>query len=100
MKPGTYNPDDADGEFGIQNMPDSWVSIDRNWIDTEYQEYPIQVEVVKYLDGSVRVNAIKFIHSKDEINFIESVDTDQTMYESSIDDKFDKMLKVLESQLC
>jgi hypothetical protein len=99
MKPGIYNPDDPDGEYGVKNMPDNWISIERNWIDTEYNDWQIKAEVVKYLDGSVIVNAVKFLSSVDEIDFIESVDRDGEL-DSSIDEKYNKMIKVLESQLC
>lgn len=99
MKPGIYNPDDPDGEFGIKNMPDRWISIERNWVDTEYNDWQIKAEVVKYLDGSVIVNAVRFLSSVDEIDFIESVDRDGEL-DPSIDEKFNKMIKVLESQLC
>lgn len=97
MKPGIYNPEDPDGEFGIKNMPDHWISIEREWIDTEYNNWQIKAEVVKYLDGSVKVNAIKFLSSLDEIEFVESIDEN---YDESIDEKWNKMIRVLESQLC
>lgn len=100
MKPGVYNSEDPDGEFGIKNMPDSWISIDRNWVDVEYNEWQIKAEVVKYLDGSTKVNAVKFLSSVDEIEFMESVDTELHPKDDYIDIKYKKMIKVLESQLC
>ena len=84
MKPGVYNPDDPDGEFGIRNMPDHWISIERNWHDMEYNDMPLKVEIVKYLDGSICCNAIKFLNSIDEISFIESVDDDTMIYDDPI----------------
>ena len=99
MKPGVYNSDDPDGEFGIKNMPDSWISIERNWHDIEYDGFPLKVEIVKYLDGSVCCNCIKFVNSIDEISFVESVD-DVMIYDDPIQEKFKKLINYIESQLC
>lgn len=100
MKPGVYNSDDPDGEFGIQNMPDSWVSVERNRHDIEYNGWQLNVEIVKYLDGSVRCNSVKFLSSVDEIEFVESIDDDIMIYDDYITEKYNKMVKYIEVQLC
>jgi hypothetical protein len=101
MKAGTYNPDDPEGEFGIQNMPDSWIPLHREWHDFEYGEYDLKVEIVKYLDGSVKCNAIRFIDPAHEMEFLEAAMDflDGGGFEDK-DDKFTNMWKSIESQLC
>jgi hypothetical protein len=100
MKPGVYDPDDPDGEFGIQNMPDSWISIERNRHDIEYNGWQLNVEIVKYLDGSIRCNAVKFLNPLHQNEFLESVDDESMRFDDYITEKYDKMVKYIESQLC
>jgi hypothetical protein len=96
MEEGIYNSEDPDE---IQNLPDYKIGIERNWHNIEYENYQLKVEIVKYLDGSIRCNAIKFLSSLDEISFVESID-DVIIYDDPIQEKFNKLIKFVESQLC
>lgn len=94
MIEGVYNNDDPDE---IQKIPDFMVSLCREWKDVEYGDYQLKVEVVNYLDGSTRVNAVKFLNRLDEIEFLESFDE---KIDKSLNEKCQKFWKRLESMLC
>ena len=98
MKPGTYDQTDPDGEFGIQHMPDSMISLERNWYDFDYDGIQLKVEIVKYLDGTTCCNGVEFLDPVQQIRFLESIDGDQMTFTVDVDEKLQKLFLAAESK--